>query len=176
MRLSGHLRARLLDAAGVRSDIAPLVVCQKIFRENIPGKYSGKIFRENIPGKYSWPRLSIDAALGRMRDRLLGELRQRFPETSFYIDCTSGIDGSGRWTGGNHARVMRTDGPTKTTISTAVREHHDGASRPVVAQLSLTSLTKLDPVSEVSRAIEPCRVKQSKKRNRTRRGEVCHTR
>jgi hypothetical protein len=73
-----------------------------------------------LPPLPPMPRLSIDEALGRMRDRLLGELQQRFPETSFYID------GSGRWTGSNYARVMWTDGPTKTTISTVVQEHHEG--------------------------------------------------
>jgi hypothetical protein len=160
-------------------------------------KYSGKIFRENIPGKYSGKYSGRARLLGKLRQtvptrrrpagaaatdappphrrgaRLLGELRQRFPETSFHIDGTSGIDGSGRWTGSDHARVVWTNGPTKTTISTVVTARRAHSNRP---QLSLTSLTKLDLVSEVSRAIEPCRVKQSKKRNRTRRGEVDHTR
>jgi hypothetical protein len=124
-------------------------------------KYSGKIFG---PRSVAWEITAdgtdpweanrrINAELTAATDappphrrgaRLLGKLRQRFPETSFHIDGTSGIDGSGRWTGSDHARVVWTDGPTKTTISTVVTARRAHSNRP---QLSLTLLTKLDPVS-----------------------------
>ena len=81
-----------------------------------------------LPPLSPMPCLSIDEALDHMRGQLYGELRRRFPETFFYIDCQSGLDGSGRWTGSNHVWVMWVDGPTKTTVSTVVQGHHDGAS------------------------------------------------
>jgi hypothetical protein len=81
-----------------------------------------------LPPLPPMPRLSIDETLDQMRTRLCKVLWQWFPQTQFYIDCMSGIDGAGRWTGSNQVSITWVDGPTKTAVSMTVRGHYDGAS------------------------------------------------
>jgi hypothetical protein len=81
-----------------------------------------------LPPLPPMPRLSIDAALDRLRSRLYRKLQWQFPETLFVIDCRSGIEGSGRWTGSDRVRAQWADGPNETAVLATIEELIDGTS------------------------------------------------